>query len=1143
MKKASAFFFALGLFASLALPGAEQTVMERPEVTLPVMKKAPKIDGVLQEDEWAGSVRIAGYCRLGKEELVPARAVYRLGTDGRKIYFGAVCETPKNGILRNVLPRKGNALALMDDSFEFVFSPDPQNGVKPDLYHMIINANGARYAQGQKNGEGVPWNIDPENASREENGEWSFEMAIPLESIGIKDIFSQTLGARLCRNWKRLTAEMKCPGGQSTFVNKSGPFFTSARIPLFRFRKDACAVETLQLTSEDPSSQYDLRFRIVNPTDSPITVKAVVSCKPVNSQPTYLEKTVTVAAGSSEVVSAPGPVLGDEAIVSSVNFTSPDGSIVYFRRNFIWQMNQKLTKFEDAAAKKDADRIAVKFTYLPTYNKMRIIANLSTVKEKAKLTAIRAEVRDNAGTVIASTGLSPLNDRAISDTEWTIPDLRPLTVKSGNSLYTLVVNFDGIQGSEKKLTFYRDAMDWEGNRIGKDPDIQIFPFTPITLDGMVLGTIGKKHTLLETGLWKQIDGAGKTILRDNGMRLEAVKDGKTTEVSARGFKVTKHTKTRLEAESELVSDCLKGSIRMFWEDDGMMRWKMTLTEGSADLLRLIIPFDKKIAGMMHACTDGIRFNYAGVIPEGTGVVWDGTKAPRNSIVGSYVPYIFLGNAVQGLAVFGENDKGWTQSESLPAQQIVRDEKGNIDLILNIFASPCEVKEPRTVDIGFLGTPVKPMPENWRTTDRHITGILSCLYWGCYSASDDIFPRNEDTSLWTEMVRVRREGNVDPAFKEKWLAGYQGAYPPGSEGDKRQRESWARHINAAFHVMREQHKNLDKVPNPKILIYTNARGVNFYCPSGRTYCDQWTAFETMDRDFNLLSMVAYDLDPDETYRDLAAWWYKKMFESGAIDYIYWDDTFLKSNFTLGACEAYRLPDGTIQPASGIYNQRELVRRCAAVQTEMGRDVYNRMHMTNAALAPVSSYLQTHYDWEDIKSGMDFQDRYSKECILASTAGRQMGVEVYAIGFIQAETPERMAELIRSGIGTTVTHEILWNGGGKGRKEREAIYKPLNDFGYRKDPEVRVWNYWDDDYPLAVTGGETSSIVMARGGKAMLMVNDYGNGGSFVVKPDASALGLKAGFQAFNVETGKPLLVKDGKILIELKKHDFMLIEIR
>ena len=68
-------------------------------------------------------------------------------------------------------------------------------------------------------------------------------------------------------------------------------------------------------------------------------------------------------------------------------------------------------------------------------------------------------------------------------------------------------------------------------------------------------------------------------------------------------------------------------------------------------------------------------------------------------------------------------------------------------------------------------------------------------------------------------------------------------------------------------------------------------------------------------------------------------------------------------------------------------------------------------------------------------------------------------------------------------------------------------------------------------------------MARGGEAIFVVNDFsGKGGTFRVKVDAKALGLKGGFKAYDFESkdGAAVKMEGGEVVLELRPYDFHIV---
>jgi len=94
-------------------------------------------------------------------------------------------------------------------------------------------------------------------------------------------------------------------------------------------------------------------------------------------------------------------------------------------------------------------------------------------------------------------------------------------------------------------------------------------------------------------------------------------------------------------------------------------------------------------------------------------------------------------------------------------------------------------------------------------------------------------------------------------------------------------------------------------------------------------------------------------------------------------------------------------------------------------------------------------------------------------------------------------------------------------------------------------VKVWNDFDEDvpFPVELKGEEVASLAMAKKDAAIVIVSDNAEGGTVTVKPDAATLGLKAGYKAYDFETGKELALKDGAVDVTLKRHDFAIIEFK
>jgi hypothetical protein len=1110
-----------------------------PQVRLPLMKTAPVIDGTVNDDEWSGAARMERFAWAGV--LSPQEASFWVGCDGKELFIAVVSETPPSGkILARVrpMPEEGDARTWMDDSIELVLDPLPQDrSGRRRLYHANLNSLGAindtAYIPG---GSGEAWRGRWRTASKIIGDRWHFEVALPLADMKVADAdLAQPFGVRICRNWHQYTVG----AAQTEWGAVLGGFLQPETIPLVTWDTRAPVVQVVQLS--DPGKvNFHPRVAIHNPHAEPLEVRVVLQCKPKNSAPSNREQPVKLAPNAVETVELLGAASKGEEAFGSIQVTSLDGSAVYYLREFHWKVERP-----DPMWATDADavkKVEVNFAYFPYHDTIKAMVSFHALDEKEKVRGVKLSVRrqfavpPSGGTNATPTKVGTPNAKPIATThvtdlkkysvqkEWRIPRL-----KEGS--YQFVVELEGVKVDPILTDFVRHILPWEHNTLGKS-DVVIPPFEPIRVQGQQVSTILRAHTLNDLGLFDQIESLGKSLLKAP-MRLEV--NGVAATVKRLGFSLK--TKTRVVTESKWSAGKLAGSARGEWDYDGMMKWTLDIqpSNEAVESMTLVIPLDDRLMPLMHTCTDGIRFNYAGATPAGPGRVWDGSKAARNSLIGSYVPYIWLGAEERGLAVFGENDKGWGRDPKVPCQELVRN-GDTLELRLNLIAAPTKIEQPRRIVIGFQATPVKPMPEGWRTWTQsggghpdvqvNIAWSGSCYSFGTVGPCYEIYPRHGDFSLYEKYAETRRTGVVDKEFIERWMAGY----PPADEDAKRnQRPS----IEGTFRFLAGKPDGV----RSRFLQYTNARGVSFDTREGRTFVDEWHR----DAFPNRRGVVWYDVDPVESFRDYAMWYYKKMFETW-LDDLYWDCVFPQANFDTVGPDAYELPDGTIQPSCGLFNMRELIKRTAVLQHELGKRGFNQPHMTNTEIVPVLSFAGTQLSWEDRAGDADFQDRFSREYIRAESTGRQSGNVPFLLTLISGPDEQKNRWAARTCAGVTLTHEIKPQTPHYYCLDYWSNFQRLLEFGYGK-AETRVWNYWDENYPLRIEGSDTSSLIVSKPGSAIVVVCDWAKGGDIRMKLDPS-LGLGAQFTATDMESNQPLAIgADGTISFALQKHDFKMVLVR
>lgn len=737
---------AMGIVGSIVWSG--NAAMRDMEWRIPLMDRAPVIDGTVDPTEWAGAHGSFGFVQYPTDTVAPIRSAFFVGRTKDRLYLAGLGEIGPSGLARAVKARKGNVDCFSDDTHEIVLVPDAAKAT-PDVRHLIVNYNGAYRTQAlleNKMAAFLPRTQETKSSVRD--GWWHFEWSIALDEIGFASASPDRHAIRFCRNFKRVESQW---GFQSSMRPNERGFFAAGGAVPSSFDDTAVAVQ-LGLGDRHDPSRWNLTLRLHNPTARAVMVEAKVEGRPVNSQPGITLKTVTLRPGETVELPVSGPVLGDEKI-DLVTEVKQDGKSVFFRE-VGWRPNGPAPRWLKVG--EDGSGVKFDFAFYPSHNRMRLRADLSTIAKRPK--SVRVVLRSDVARgkdILAETTLA-LDGFGVADALWNTPDLKAETRRTGVGGYTLTLIAEGIKNGTVTRAFRRDVFDWEGFAGGTSDTVPSM-FEPVRRE-MVEGWTGgngeeekggkvEKVSVVmrdhfvdpKTGLWKQALAAGKPLLARH-MRLDAPAIPRDSSFAAHST----------------------------WDIDGLMEWTLTLKPGHHEPLTLEIPIRAERARLFHPCADGMRFNYAGVVPEGQGRVWDSSQAPRTSIIGDYLPYIWIGGPLRGLAVFGESDRGWVLDEKVHCQEVFREADGTVVLRLNLVQKPVDLAEPRTIRLGFMATPVKPMEKDFRSSPiGELVG--SCYYWGGYSASDDIHPYDGTDTFWRKMAEARRTGKVDQGYIDRAIA--------------------------------------------------------------------------------------------------------------------------------------------------------------------------------------------------------------------------------------------------------------------------------------------------------------------------------------------------------------------------------------
>jgi len=162
-------------------------------------------------------------------------------------------------------------------------------------------------------------------------------------------------------------------------------------------------------------------------------------------------------------------------------------------------------------------------------------------------------------------------------------------------------------------------------------------------------------------------------------------------------------------------------------------------------------------------------------------------------------------------------------------------------------------------------------------------------------------------------------------------------------------------------------------------------------------------------------------------------------------------------------------------------------------------------------------------------------------LAETIGLQTGSVPLILngGLHTVKDKEQHAWAARTAIGVSLLHEAkIWG--------TEPIYvevlKAFYEFGYG-EPDCEVYRYWDPNEAAKIAGTDANALTLKRGGRALVLVVDYGDGGECRLELNTKLLALSPELPARDALTDEEVKrVGPGAYTFAIKKHDFKLVRI-
>ncbi len=164
------------LVATLLVAGV--CLADAPEVTVPSLSgPTPVIDGVLEDDAWAGAAVIEDFTLLGEPDKTPTQDTrVRLVHGGEALYAGFECAEANMDELTAELTER-DAAVWSEDCVELFISPRHDG---EEYYHLVVNALGTIR---DERGKDETWDCAARAAARQAEDGWTVELLVPMAEM------------------------------------------------------------------------------------------------------------------------------------------------------------------------------------------------------------------------------------------------------------------------------------------------------------------------------------------------------------------------------------------------------------------------------------------------------------------------------------------------------------------------------------------------------------------------------------------------------------------------------------------------------------------------------------------------------------------------------------------------------------------------------------------------------------------------------------------------------------------------------------------------------------------------------------------------------------------------------------------------
>ncbi len=942
---------------------------------IPRLSAPPKIDGVIDANEWREASAVSGIVDQGTDILLPRPTTFYFAWDANHLYFA--CRTYVKPGYRFVIRegRSDGGAYCYDDGLEMLFKPLGQN-VSPQNhqtdFRLFLNVLGfvgdlTRLAVGQQLKNWGPHfvtaaRVTAPGTAPEGGSWWELEVSTTTQD------FELTGPNRAGDKWLLMAGFNHVPQWMQARIPCVGGYYGSDGKSLCELVENTPGVQmTMDSLSNLANGTAAMSIRAFNPAKEAAKVDLAVDV----AGALVRKETLSLPAGGEAKFDLAEKLDANvtEGLVT-IRATQGGRTLLTYAANF------KVGEYKWMMAKPapaDPNKFAFECRFNPLRGQLLVKADSYYLSDPNAARSLMYKVTSEDGAKTIAQG------EITRVAEWYFQDVVAMkNLAPGKYIVEASLKLaDGaaigpMKATVQKLDEAAAFPAWWNKKIGNVERV-LPPFTPMLATDNVVTCWGRLYELTALGLPKAVSSQGAGIL-EGSARVVVVIDGKEQVVPLGKATITEAKDWRVRFKGAADGAGLHLEATGWVEQDGMVYVDLAYSPLGAksvkvDSMRIEYPISAESARSLLCVGPGANFSSKTtmVLPDKQGRLWSTLDTGRTGCgmkIGSFYPSVWIGSEQRGLLWWADNDQGWVQDDAVPAHEVVR--KGAaVTLRNNIIARPVELLGPRTVSFSYMASPFKPHPQGWRMIAATDDGTFFQPFRGVRTN-----PRTGQ-KYWTSTV-----ANIN------WIH-------PESEDPNEWAALWAQQKAQADKIVH------DRRPTD---LYGSRTGISY----------QHMSFQLIGYGVKSMEPLPYQYFGDEwfpagndtwndTYTDYAMYLLDRAFTEGGVVSTYWDLTFPILYDSLLCGLSYRLEDGRVQSGYNGWNCRRFFMRLWAMQQDHGLNPgCTGTHSTNAYLFPVlpwvDAVLDGERDWHLDTTDMDWIDYYPIERMRPMSSPHNWGVGI-------------------------------------------------------------------------------------------------------------------------------------------------------